>query len=318
MANPLVSVVVPIYKVERYLERCLDSIVGQHYHPLEVILVNDGSPDGCGAIIRRYEKQWPFIRSIWQENQGLGAARNAGIAGARGKYLALIDSDDYIEPDFISSLVEIAENEKADVAVCNFFLDFSNGIEIPFRLMTLETNMSGDEAAQVSLKLLKIPIFAWNKLYRRELFTETGIAYPSIYYEDIATTSRVLIKARRVAITHKPYYHYCLRKSGITGNFGVKNIVDFLKAVDIIRQFIWKENLWEAWDKPYRNFLRTVEAQLLLEITLQKNSIPIKDRHHFIRYVHCQIRELGLAPPLFHLEPSLKSSELQENDEFNA
>src|SRR5664280_35082 len=100
MSGPLVSIVVPIYKVEQYLVRCLDSIVNQQYRPIELILVDDGSPDGCGNIIRRYEAQHPFIRSVWQENRGLSAARNAGIAIATGKYLAMIDSDDYVEPDF--------------------------------------------------------------------------------------------------------------------------------------------------------------------------------------------------------------------------
>ena len=127
MADPLVSIVIPVYKVEKYLERCLDSIVAQIYRPLEVILVNDGSPDGCGDIIRRYEAQWPIFQSIWQQNSGLGAARNVGIARATGKYLALVDSDDYVEPDFISDLVYAAEKNRADIVVCNFILSTQTG-----------------------------------------------------------------------------------------------------------------------------------------------------------------------------------------------
>ena len=296
MSQPLVSIIVPIYKVEKYLERCLDSIIAQDYRPLELILVNDGSPDGCGEIIRRYEAKYPFIKSIWQENSGLSAARNAGITGATGKYLSMIDSDDYVEPDFIDSLVRIAEEGNAEVVICNFFLDFPNGFKVPFPLMTLQKKMSGDKAAQMSLKLLSIPVFAWNKLYRRELFTEHSISFPSIYYEDIATASRVLIRAQSVAITRKVFYHYCLRSSGITGNFGIKNIVDYLKAVDIIRHFIWEEQLWDSWEKPYRNFLRAVKTQLIFEIAIQKNSIPFNDRHSWIRQINQKIRELSVAP----------------------
>ncbi len=296
MNNPLVSIVVPIYKVELYLARCLDSIIAQDYRPLEVILVNDGSPDNCGDIIRRYEARWPIFRSIWQENQGLGAARNAGIRSAAGKYIALVDSDDYVEPDFISSMVRLAEREQSDVALCSFYLDFPNGIRIPFPLMTLQRNLPGEEAAQMTLKLLKIPTVAWNKLYRRELFTANNILFPSIYYEDIATVSRILSRAGNVAMTSKPYYHYCLRRTGITGNFGIRNVEDFLKAVDIIRNFIWDEHLWESWRKPYRGFLRSVEAQLILEISLQKNSIPWRKRQRLIRQVHYRMRSLSLPP----------------------
>jgi glycosyltransferase involved in cell wall biosynthesis len=298
MSGPLVSIVVPIYKVEQYLVRCLDSIVNQQYRPIELILVDDGSPDGCGDIIRRYEAQHPFIRSVWQENRGLSAARNAGIAIATGKYLAMIDSDDYVEPDFIGSLVEAAERENADVVICNFFLDFTNGFRIPFPLMTLQTNLSGEEAAQISLNLLRLPVFAWNKLYRTGLFAENDIKFPSIYYEDVATTPKVLMKARTVAVTQKPYYHYCLRRSSVTGNFGIKNITDYLAAVDIIRNFILKENPWISWQKPYRHFLRAVEAYLVLEVTLQKKTIPANSRRHLLHEIHTRIRELRLPPDL--------------------
>jgi glycosyltransferase involved in cell wall biosynthesis len=296
LSNSLVSIIVPIYKVEQYLERCLDSIIAQTYRPLEVVMVNDGSPDGCGDIMRRYEAKSPIFKSIWQKNQGVSAARNTGIAHATGEYLALIDSDDYVDPDYISSLVNLAEQKGADVAICNFYFEFSNGFKIPFPLMTLQKNMSGDEAAQNSLDLLRIPAFAWNKLYRRDLFVDHDIQFPSIYYEDVATITRILTRAKIVAITHKPYYHYCLRGTGLTGNFGLKNIGDYLKAVNIIRHFLWDENLWDAWEKPYRRLLRTVEVQLFLEITLQKNKIPFKDRSHLIRQVHHRIYGLSIPP----------------------
>jgi glycosyltransferase involved in cell wall biosynthesis len=296
MSSPLVSVIVPIYKVEQYLERCLDSILAQDYRPLEVILVNDGSPDGCGDIIRRYEEESPIFQSIWQQNSGLSAARNAGIARATGTYMVMIDSDDFVEPDYVSTMVQIAERKHSDVVICNFYIDFQNGLKIPFPLLTLQKNMTGSSAAQISLGLLRVPTFAWNKLYRRKIFTDSGVSFPSIYYEDIAIASRVLNQAKHVNITQKPLYHYCIRRSGITGNFGVKNVADYLKAAEIIRQYIDEQQLWPVWERPYRNFLRTAEAMLILEITLQKNTIPLKQRHHLIRDVHRRIRHLGAKP----------------------
>ncbi len=314
MERPLVSIVVPIYKVEKYLERCLDSIIAQDYRPLEVILVNDGSPDGCGDIIRRYEAGHPIFRSLWQENQGLAAARNNGIALATGKYVALVDSDDYVEPDFISSMADLAEARQADIVMGNFYIDFPRGgLKIPFRLLTMHKSLSGEEAAQMSLTLLRLPVFAWNKLYRRDLFTSHEISFPSIYYEDVATTSRLLSKAERVAILQKPVYHYCLRSTGITGNFGMKNVNDYLKAVDIIRHFIWDQQLWTSWKRPYRAFLRTVEAQLILAITLQMNKVSVNNRQHLMRQVHHRIQHLALppVPDAVESEPSIFSLPLR-------
>lgn len=296
MTEPLVSIVVPIYKVEAYLERCLDSIVHQVYRPLEVILVNDGSPDGCGDIIRRYEAMWPFIQSIWQENSGLGAARNAGIARATGKYLALVDSDDYIEPDFIRNLVRRAEQNDADVVICNFYLDFPNGMKLPYQLYTLRKSMSGEKAAKTSLKLWDLPVFAWNKLYRLDLFTNNGITYPSMYYEDVAITWQILSKAKKVSITRKPYYHYCLRSTGITGNFGMKNITDYLKAVDSVRRYLWTENLWDSWQRTYSLFVLTVKTQLYFDISLRRNSIPPRKRRAMRQYVSHRMQVLSLPP----------------------
>jgi len=133
-------------------------------------------------------------------------------------------------------------------------------------------------------------------LYRRELFTAEDIRFPAIYYEDIATMPRVLLRARTVAVVQKPYYHYCLRRTSITGNFGPKNIRDYLQAVDIIRQFLFREHLWEAWQRQYRSFLRLAEAQLLIQVTVQETSISPAERRELIREIHEGFRSLQTPP----------------------
>ncbi len=226
----------------------------------------------------------------------MALARNVGIGKATGKYLALIDSDDYVEPDFIDSMVHMAERKNAEAVICNFYFNFPNGVKIPFPLMTLQKNLTGEAAAQASIKLLTMPTFAWNKLYRLELFMTKNIAYPSIYYEHLATTPRLLLQAEKGAVIIRPLYHYCLRRTGITGNFKMKNVIDYLKAVDIVRHFIWEENLWESWRRHYRLFLVTIEAHLLIALNIQKNSIPMSDRRHLSRQIHHRLR-LMAAPP---------------------
>lgn len=292
--RPLVSVIVPVYKVEDYLRRCLESIVNQTYRRLEIVVVNDGSPDGCGDIMREYAARDDRFKLIFQDNAGLGAARNAGIAAASGDYLCMIDSDDYVAPDYVGRMVKYARRG-ADVVICNFVFELPSGVKIPFPLMTARRQLTGAKAGQMALDLLSIPTFAWNKLYRRELFTGPGITFPSIYYEDVATIARILAGANKVAITHKPLYHYCFRKSGITGNFSGKNVHDYLRAVGIIRRFIWDEGLWLEWRKPYRGFLRRVEAQLIVSIQA-RHDLPWGDRFKACREASKEIKRLRGAP----------------------
>lgn len=287
--------IVPVYRVEEYLPRCLDSIIGQSYRSLEIILVNDGSDDGCGDIMTAYAARDRRIRLIFQPNQGLGAARNRGLSIASGAFVVMVDSDDYVTPDYVSRMVRLARRKDADVVICNFFFVLPSGVRLPFPLMTARRNLTGEQAGQRALDLLSIPTFAWNKLYRRELFAGPDISFPSIYYEDVATIAQVLARAERVAVTHKPLYHYCFRKSGIVGNFSGRNVRDYLRAVNIIRHFIWDEGLWEEWRRPYRGFLRRVETQLVVSIQTRRD-LPLSDRLAASRRVIREIRRLRSTP----------------------
>lgn len=277
MSDPLVSVIVPVYKVERQLERCLDSIVQQTYRPLEVIVVDDGSPDGCGEIMRRYEQQHPFLHTITQRHRGLGPARNAALSVAHGVYVAMIDSDDWIEPDYLTRLVGLAEQHQADVAVCNFSFD-AWGLRVRFPFLPRVNHLTGPEAARWSLNMSRFPAFAWNKLYRRELFHPDDPPFPTIFYEDMATTPRILRRARTVVLTREVLYHYCLRSDSITGSFGVKNVFSFAAAVDILRRYLWEEGLWEGWRRDYQRLLRTAAVMMGIQVTLQRNGIPLTVR----------------------------------------
>lgn len=291
--EPLVSIIVPAYNVARYLPRCLDSLVTQQHQQLEVIVVDDGSPDECPAIIEAYAARHPVIRPVHQTNAGVGAARNTGLALARGEFVGFVDSDDFVEPEFVSRLLHKCLKYRADVAIGNFSFDFPNGARVPFPLLTPRRNLSGADAARLAMDLLTIPTFAWNKLYRRELWD--GIEFPSIYYEDVATAARVLERAERVAISHRALYHYCLRGSGITGNFTERNIRDYLRAAELIRDFLWQEGLWTTWARQYRRFLRHIRVQLDLSVWMQTD-VPTSERTARMMLIHQGIDRLREAP----------------------
>lgn len=172
---PLISIIVPVYKVEKYLRRCLDSIAAQTYINLEVILVDDGSPDGCGKICDEYAAKDARFRVIHQKNGGLSAARNTGLDACMGNYVMFIDSDDYIAANMCEVLYKNAVQNDAQIVVCGFTFVFEgNKPAIP--VCPPQTVMSGKDATiqcmGPSSNLYSVAV--WNKLYKRRLFDWGG------------------------------------------------------------------------------------------------------------------------------------------------
>lgn len=174
MHAPLISVIVPIYKVEPYLEQCISSITDQTYKNLEIILVDDGSPDNCPAICDSYATKDPRIKTIHKKNGGLSSARNAGLAIATGEYIGYVDSDDFIEPAMYSTLLEMLEKDpKAGVAACRFNLVENGKIKDHNSTIQIKegTRISGENLIQEGL-FCSYTVTVWNKLYRKEVIED--------------------------------------------------------------------------------------------------------------------------------------------------
>ena len=293
--EPLVSIVVPAFNVGRYLARCLDSLLAQTHRPLEIIVTDDGSSDDTAAVLRRYAHEHPEVHTVTQLHRGLGPARNAALSVARGEFVAMVDADDWVDPDFITDLLRLAQDTGADVAACGFTFDFW-GMRVPFPFLPREQQLSGPQAAELSIHLTRFPSFAWNKLYRRTLFHPTDPPFPNVLYEDLATTPRVLLRASSVALTRRAYYHYCLRSDSITGNFGAKNVFSFAAAIDILRRDLFRQGLWEAWQPSYRRLLREARAMMSVQVLLQRNHIPLRSRIPVLVRYFTRLRELADAP----------------------
>ena len=213
--RPLISVIVPVYKVEAFLPKCVDSIRGQTYDDLEIILVDDGSPDGCGAMCDAFAAEDPRIKVIHKPNGGLSDARNAGIGIASGEYLGFVDSDDWIEPEMYESLMEMALREDLKL-VCGGRYDVYEGAGRDVGLCPDKTEViSGEDLAKRIFVWDGIDSAAWDKLYHRSLFRE--IRYPvGKICEDLPTTYRIGLDAGRVGMVAKPFYNYFHRAGSIT------------------------------------------------------------------------------------------------------
>lgn len=219
---PEVSVLIPIYNVERYLERCLTSLVGQTYDDFEAICINDGSTDGSRSIIQRFLDADSRFRVIDKENSGYGASMNRGLDAARGRYVAILESDDFFEPDALAVLHEAAEMNQAEVVKANFYLYWSR----PEERRELFRVVDEVEAGHVLRPLDDLAVFfrkpsIWSALYRRDFLVDDGIRFletPGASYQDSGFNFKVWASARRVAFLAAPVLNYRQDNEGSSVN----------------------------------------------------------------------------------------------------
>lgn len=250
-----VSVIVPVYNVEAYLERCLNSLVRQTLEDIEIIVVNDGTKDNSQAIIDRFVQAYPHkVISLIKENGGLSDARNYGIPYAHGEYIGFVDSDDYLNVTMYEKLYDCAIKTDSDIVVCGYYgIDEAAGKRRFFqRGSTLEFGMSLHENPKL---LYTNAPYAWNKIYRRELLERTGIRFPKgKIYEDIATIYPLMLHANRISKVNEPLYYYILKREGaITATFS-ENILQMYDSLAIMNEYYIKEGAFEEF-KDYLGFI---------------------------------------------------------------
>ena len=212
----LISIIVPVYKVEPYLPRCIDSLLAQTHQALEIILVDDGSPDSCGAICDEYAAKDPRITVIHKENGGLSSARNAGLDIARGEYIGFVDSDDWIEPEMYSHMLSRMKKYDAKL-VCAGRYDVSE------KTMEKKLGLCPKKEECIPAEELVGRIFlwdgldsaAWDKLYHRSILQDFRYPLGKIC-EDVPVTYRIALKAERVVLCDRPFYNYLHRSGSIT------------------------------------------------------------------------------------------------------
>lgn len=224
----LISVIVPVYKVEEYLDKCIQSIVDQTYSNLEIILVDDGSPDRCGDMCEQWAKKDSRIRVLHKPNGGLSDARNAGMEISAGTYTAFVDSDDWIAPDFIQVMYDAIKQTGAQIAGCDVYHAFLDR-EPEAGMSTGEIRIyTRKEAITDILQYKGFRAVAWNKLYLSALLK--GEKYPvGKHHEDEFFTYRIFGKADKLVYVDKPMYYYLQRQGSIMHSFTIKRL-DALEA----------------------------------------------------------------------------------------
>ena len=235
---PKVSIIVPVYNVEKYIDKCLKSLVEQTLSDIEIIIVNDGSTDDSKKVIDNYIERYPEkIVYLEKKNGGLSDARNYGMPYAKGEYIAFLDSDDYVEKDIYEKMYEVAKNENSDMVECDFYWEYPNKTKKDIGVI-----YSGQNEM-----LENVRVVAWNKLIKREVLEISKIQFPKGYrYEDVEFTYKLIPYLSKVSFVKESLIHYIQRPDSISNsqNERTKEIFDVLEHV---LDFYKEKNVYEKY-----------------------------------------------------------------------
>lgn len=232
MEEHKISVIIPVYKVEAYLPRCLDSVINQTYKNLEIILVDDGSPDNSGKICDEYAEKDSRIVVIHKENEGVAKARNTALDMASGNYIGFVDSDDWIEPDMYEFLIKNAEKYDTDISMCGEVI-YEDGRAISEELSGKTEVMSREEAVKFTVVGGRMG-FIWNKIYKKTILESLRFSSEYGCSEDLMFVYRAVKNANKTVLENRAKYNYFRREGGITrGEFGYGafGVVDVMRSM---------------------------------------------------------------------------------------
>jgi len=255
MANKKVSIIIPVYNNEKFLKRCLDSVINQTLDQIEIIIVNDGSTDGSLMILKKFADINSNIILLNQENAGQAAAINRALDIARGEYIAFVDADDYIEDNMMEILFTEAKMSNLELVICNWDRVDEDGGIISYNDHSDMDHRVFDKNDIIREFLLNkkelVEGFSWNKLIKNSLFDKFNIRYPNIKYEDIPTIFRVLTKVSKCKYINNKLYHYVQHNTSITNTKSEKNVKGFIEAVEMINDILIEENMFAEFKDAY-------------------------------------------------------------------
>ena len=277
-----ISVIIPIYNVEKYLSKCLDSVINQTYKNLEIICVNDGSPDNCHQILEEYKNKDSRIVVIEQENGGEGSARNRGIRAVTGNYIAFVDPDDWVELDFYETAIKKIKEHNADIFCGGIYEEYEDKTikrenKTPIKELITDRN-------EFLLYVFKrdyhknLGAFLWNKVYKAELFTNIKFNESLFCGTDIAAFTEIVLKSTVFVYCNTHFYHYLQRNSSALHSTNLAKKETLLTSYDIILNLLSKNNVTtevSVWVKRFRTF----HASNLAEIAISQNDIERLEKY---------------------------------------
>ncbi len=246
-----ISIIVPVYNVENYLAKCLGSLVNQTHQNVEILVINDGSKDNSGEIIKSFEDKYPDkIKAFSKDNGGLSDARNFGIDRVTGDYIGFVDSDDYVTETMFEEMLHLAQKHRAEIVICNIQKVDENGSVT--QKLTQIPNMPEKIKLEDHFSVFSdISYFACNKLFKKELFNQKRFK-KGVHFEDIQLIPQLLLECETIAQTQNFHYQYLERTDSITKTHTEKGL-DILKAVQDVES-VFSQSVYAHKEKELRNF----------------------------------------------------------------
>lgn len=275
-SEDLITIVVPIYNVEKYLERCVDSIISQSYKNIEIILVDDGSKDNSSKICDEYKKRDSRIKVIHKENGGLSDARNKGIDISNGKYICFIDSDDWINKDMIETMHETIKKDNSQISICRRYRAYEDGkkIEEQYKKYPKKNIFNNIEGLSYLMSFCGYDMSACDKMFELKLFDNIRFPFGKTC-EDSFTTYKLLFNAKKISYINKPFYNYFYRINSITRNSNVNETV--IEAAKEQYQFV-NDNVPELINEA-SSFLITAYISVFNEYIKRKKKCPNEKKY---------------------------------------
>lgn len=274
----IVSVIIPVYNVEKYIERCINSVISQTYKNIEIIVVDDGSTDNSSEKVIGLVKKYKNIKFITQKNKGLGGARNTGINNSKGEYLFFLDSDDWIKNNVIEYMLNVAINRNSDIVVAKMNYVFDNKKFNYTEPEVLDENiiLNKIDGLKSLMSLKEFKFHACGKLFKKDLFD--AIRFPEkVYYEDIATIYKVFLKANVTSFANISSYEYYMRDNSICNmNLTAKHLI-FIKHLDVMKEYFILNGIYNVLEEDYKRLKLILSLQLgFRKIALSDNDIKFK------------------------------------------
>lgn len=291
-----ISIIIPVYNVEKYIKKCLDSVINQTYKNIEIIVIDDGSTDKSSSICDEYAKKDKRIRVIHQENKGLSGARNTGLKYITGDYITFIDSDDYVEKDYVEYLYNLIIEDDYDISACNFVKIYEKNIDK--KNGDNKYILNREQAFSMMLDIENnFTTTAWAKLYKKNLFKDIKFPENEIY-EDIETTGNILLKINKMIYSEKPKYNYYIRIGSLSySNYSIQELDRIKHSKELIDKAILKfpkvkeyaiifyiSNLIAVCNKQlFSNIYKTNEIKYTKKYILKNIIILIKSKFSLVK-----------------------------------
>lgn len=253
--NPLISVIVPVYKVEKYLHRCIDSILAQTYENIEVLLIDDGSPDQSGAICDDYQAKDSRVRVFHKENGGVSSARNLGLRESKGDYIGFVDADDYISPEMYQSLLNLIEQNKADIAICGYQKEIDKDKFEPYWKDKVQISLDRNKMISNLLTNHYFTCSACTMLFNKSLIYRIMFAERIKHNEDLLYIYEAMKLAEKAMYISEPYYYYCTTDGSATTSGFSDAMMDVVYVSEYILEDI-KNRIPELYSLERREFVR--------------------------------------------------------------